>query len=295
VNFGTFGLALPHTAAWSIRQLPWSEVALGGIIGMILFLYLWRVEDEREPSRFWRRLIAIGILIFVLGASIFVFIPQVAFWSTGIANRVWITAAIGYAFVLVGLSGLIGNQLSRPFGRAVFAACVSAICVSGFVVNAALSKHWRAAWLLQLEVLHDIKRGLPTIPSGTTLILDGVCPYLGPAIVFESSWDLQGALRVMYRDSTLLADVVTGRLSKGPQGLSTRHYNVVRLYPYGPDLILFSRTQRTTVRLINADVARTELGSPTACPDGVPGRGTIVLPFDHWFERAGIAGLNPWL
>src|SRR4029453_16256485 len=100
----------------------------------------------------------------------------------------------------------------------------------------ALATFWIAAWQRQRQVVGNIRQALPELAPGTTLILDGVCPYLGPAIVFESSWDLAGALRVVYGDRTLHADVTTGRFSIHDDGLRTRIYHASQFSPYCPAL-----------------------------------------------------------
>jgi hypothetical protein len=294
VNFGTYGLALPHTIAWSLGQLPSSGAWLACALGVVVFLYLSRIETVPEAPPFWTKLVLAGSVIFGLGTAIFLVTPQVLFWSTGIANRTWIAAGLGYALVLVGGSGWVSARVSHGRRRWVFSGMITSLCVSGFVINTAISTYWIAAWPRQLEVLGDIRRALPQLPSHAIVLLDGVCPYLGPAIVFESSWDLRGALQVVYHDPSLQADVTTGRFSIGPDSVSTGIYNVSSSYRYGEDLFVFNGEENTAVRLAHAEIAHAVLGGRTGCPKGIPGRGTVALPFDTWFARAEARGLRPW-
>ena len=67
----------------------------------------------------------------------------------------------------------------------------------------------------------------------------GICPYIGPAIVFESNWDLVGALKLLYRDPDLKADVVTPRLEVMQGALRTTLYGEATDYPWGPNLIIY--------------------------------------------------------
>jgi hypothetical protein len=177
----------------------------------------------------------------------------------------------------------------------VFAALITYLSLSGFVVNTALSTYWIAAWPQQLGVLDDIRHALPTIMPGTTLILHDVCPYIGPAIVFESDWDLAGALQVMYRDPTLRADVTMGDFSIGEDGLWTRIYDRKPvLHRYGPNLLLFSGRQQTAVTIPDVEVARSRLSFRTGCPQGSPGQGTVALPIDVLYQWAERKGFRPW-
>jgi len=77
-----------------------------------------------------------------------------------------------------------------------------------------------------------MQRTLPRPRPGTTLILYGSCPCLGPAIVFESPWDFAGARKVLYRDPTLASDVLDdtrgGRFGITEEGLWTRLYGELR-------------------------------------------------------------------
>ena len=71
------------------------------------------------------------------------------------------------------------------------------------------------------------------MPSGTTLILDGVCPFSGPAVVFETDWDLRGALQAMHGDKTILADVVGPYMRVTDEGSVTSAYGYETFYRYG--------------------------------------------------------------
>ena len=131
---------------------------------------------------------------------------------------------------------------------------------------------------------------LPKLESGTDFILDGVCPYIGPAIVFESNWDLAGALRIIYRDRTLRADVTTGDLSIGEDGLRTHLFLKSYFHPYGDNLLLFDYSKRIVHRLTDVGIARSYLSERVRCPAGAAGRGALILPMDEWYGN----GFRPW-
>lgn len=107
------------------------------------------------------------------------------------------------------------------------------------MVNYAIASHWVVAYQRETEILNAIRARFPTLPKGGTFILDGTCPYIGPAIVFESNWDLAGALKLLYRDPDLKADVVTPQLEIRQDGLRTTLYGEPTDYTYGPNLIIY--------------------------------------------------------
>src|SRR5262249_2649866 len=81
--------------------------------------------------------------------------------------------------------------------------------------------------------LADIRDHFDTIPSGSTLILDGICPYSGPAPVFLSVWDLSSALSLLYRHEGIAANVVTRSLNVGQKGLLFATPDGWATYPFG--------------------------------------------------------------
>ena len=134
----------------------------------------------------------------------------------------------------------------------------------------------------QQVVLADIERQFPRLDAGTRFILDGVCPYVGPAVVFESDWDLQGALRMLYRDDTLGANVVTPSLALNESGLTSTLYGYESRYPYGERLLVYHFDRKMVYPLTDLEDAcqyfqTVNLGSGTACPPGEPGYGVAVL------------------
>jgi len=293
VNFGTYGIAMPHTVIWAFRQVSWVALALGTVLAVLISSYLSLITRSLTPRARpdWTKLALVGTTIFVLGSAIFLIAPAVTFWSAGVANRVWIAASIGLAFAWVAFSGWLSSWLSSWLGyNRVFAAVITSICLSGFIVNSAVSDFWVSSWRRQLDVLNDVRVAVPKMESGTDFILDGVCPYIGPAIVFESNWDLAGALRIIYRDRTLRADVTTGDLSIGEDGLRTQLYGKSYFHPYGDKLLLYDYTKRSLRRLTDAGNARSHLFERVRCPAGAAGRGALILPVDVWYGN----GFRPW-
>jgi hypothetical protein len=163
----------------------------------------------------------------------------------------------------------------------VFAAGIAAVAACGFIIVNAIAGQWVEAYAREEAVLRRIQDRFPALPDGTTIILDGICPYVGPAVVFESNWDLAGALGTLYRNPSLMADIVTPRLSVTDQGLVTRIYNQVREYPYGPRLVMYDAAHDTVHRLPDRVAARAYFAQRPSldCPEAHEGVGVkLFLP-----------------
>lgn len=196
--------------------------------------------------------------------------------------------------IWVGLAGALGAIVPPRWRSWVFAVPVAALCLSGFVIVQALATTWAEAWQRQQTILADIHTRLPSLEDGTTIILDGTCPYVGPGIVFESNWDLAGALETRYGDPTVRADVVTANLSVDEGGLSTRLYvDHIARYDYDPRLFVFDARDSALRPLPDADTAhawwttRQELD----CPRGGAGYGTVLFSWDRWYRQLEAANL----
>lgn len=291
-SYGAYGLALPQALRWSAGNVSFPVVALGGLVGAGVFAYLiWvglRSEARWPSARGWLRTVAMGVIVFFLGYSIFLITARVLFTSTGIGNRVAIVASIGFAISAVGLFGWIGSWVGRTSsGRIVaFSVLVSLACASGFLIVNAVAGSWAEAWDREQAVLTDIREHVSAPPPGSALILDGTCAYVGPAIVFESNWDLSGALEVLFHDPTIRADVTTDSLSVEERGLSTTLYGThTAYYPYGPTLFVYNIDDSRVVPLPNVRAARAYFArSPVRCPAGSAGVGVPVLPIDVWLH-----------
>jgi hypothetical protein len=182
---------------------------------------------------------------------------------------------------LAGGAGLLASVVRVASVRsAAFAAVVSMTAGSGVLIVNVVAADWIAAFTAEQRVLASIRDRFPVMPAGTTILLDGVCPYIGPAIVFEANWDLTGALQVSYRDRTLAANVVTPRMTTDETGITSRIYGQPTRYPYSSSLLAFDAANGTVQPLTDAATARAWLSRALAarrCPAGQEGLG--VEPF----------------
>lgn len=289
-SFGDYGLGLPRLVLSVLRDgPPSSTLVLTFVAALTIAGYLLALARSSEGAAANRAaalrrsaaLLAGGFAVFWLGYAIFLTNSNVQFTTTGIGNRANIGAAAGVALVLVGaVSGVSGLWSSPALRLRVFGLMVAMLCASSILLNNVLALHWIRASDLQRSVLADIHRQLPSLPPRSTLILDGVCPYSGPAIVFETRWDLRGALRLVYGDSSIDADVATRRMIVAPEELSTGIYSDVYRYPFQDGLLVYDYRRHHAYPLADYEAARRYFADRPFSParDCPPGREGLGAP-----------------
>jgi hypothetical protein len=261
-------------------------VVVALLAGGYLYFVARAEGDLPGEGRVWLTLGGAGLAVFALGYAIFLTNQQILFTSTGISNRINIAAATGVAMLFVAVFGWVATRRGQVGARrAVFGLLVALVCLCGFVINNTLARYWIEAYRREEEILAAIEARLPALQRGTTLILDGVCPYIGPAVVFESNWDLAGALGVRYREPGLRAAVVTPNMVLEEDALSTLLYeNLYARYPYGENLLLFDYRTGQVHRLRDYEAARRQIEwddpeRTNGCPRGEEGFGVSLLPW----------------
>jgi hypothetical protein len=291
-SFGSYGVGLLESTRWAVATVDSGTMAVGLTLAAVIAVYLGTL-GRQDASRTWTignwlGLLAGGVLVFVLGYGIFLTNGRVLFSSSGISNRVSIVAAAGVAMIWIGLAGVVTATVPPRWRAWVFAVPVAALCLSGFLIVHGLAASWAEAWQRQQAILADIRTRLPTLETGTTIILDGTCPYVGPGIVFESNWDLAGALETRYGDPTVRADVVSANLSVDEEGLSTRLYvDHIARYEYDRRLLVFDARNSAVRPLPDTDTARAWWATRQEpdCPRGGAGYGTVLFSWDGWYRR----------
>jgi hypothetical protein len=281
-----YGLGLPKRVARLAVPGSTGLPALCAVAtGVLVAGLLLRSGRERLSAAADRlaapRLIGAGVLVFVLGYAIFLTNANALATATGIGNRIAMASSIGVAMVLVGSIRLATAWVGPPDRRALaFASLVGVVCACCVFVVQGLARYWTEAPRAQERIVEAIHQRWPTLPPGTTLILDGSCPYLGPAIVFESSWDLSHRLQILYGDFSLRADVTSAHLSLEEGGLRTELYgSIVARYPWSAALIVFDVRDGSAAVLRDGGVASRYFATHPrpACPPGVEGIGSPVF------------------
>lgn len=245
VSYGTFGLGLPITLTKLARTyFDWKILAVALVLSFLIYLYLFttipasRRSDYSLTETAW--IVLVGILLFILGYSIFLTNRAAQISATGGHNRIAYASAIGVAITQVGFLLYLSSYLSANRARRIFICLMIALlCTSSFVITNIVSQSWISAFYKQEEILLNIQEEFPDLPSHSIFVLDGVCPYLGDSIVFDSTWDLAGALKIIYSNSTLKADVMRTDFTAESDGVATNLWGEKHFYSY-QNLIIYN-------------------------------------------------------
>jgi hypothetical protein len=295
VAFFEYGLGLPFIVWNIVRNYPnMTNFIMAGLLVLLIFVYLSRVINQSNyghPSQ--NRLLKFiyrGLVVFGLGYSIFLTNWGVQYTATGSANLTAIAAALGVALTLVGVLGWISSLFhSEQLKRQIYCLLLTWLCATGFLINGTIALFWVAAHQQEQYILDDISKKLPTLPSGSTLIIDGFCPYIGPAVLFESKWDLTAALMIFYRDYTLRADIVSSRIEIKDDGVYIPYYGGVHEYSF-KNLFIYNFEQKVGYQLTDAQNARHyfQTFNPNhnlTCPEGQPGFGLPIFKFASYILK----------
>jgi len=253
---------------------------LFGLCVFFYFLRLQRSADQGANPNAGIRLVVFGIVIFTFALTIFVATEGVTgFTATGFENRTAIGASLGVAFIFSGTSIWLG-ALVKAHRAFIVSLLIALLCGGELLVTSTLGSFWAAAAERQKLVLDSIQHDIPILPPNSSLLLDGVCPYIGPGIVFEGHQDMTGALHMRYRDPSLWADVVTPRLHVREDGVETIIYGRDRFYPYG-NLKVYDFRRRKALDLPDLKSALAYFGkmgpAQSFCPEGNEGDGVPVF------------------
>jgi hypothetical protein len=113
--------------------------------------------------------------------------------------------AVSLVGIVAAVSAVSGSSRTR---RLVFATTIAALCVMGTTVTSTIASLLGESGAAERAALQGLHESLPTAPAGGTVILDGICSHVGPAVVFLMDWDVTGALRVLYQFRDVRGDVV---------------------------------------------------------------------------------------
>jgi hypothetical protein len=254
LNLGTYFVAVPYVLWWVVRHaFSLADLAAAAAAGLLAAGYVWSISQRDRPAlaggRHWRDSMGVGVLAFVLGYAIFLTNQQVLFRSAGIDNRVNAGAALGVAALLVGGTGWLAVRLTERRRPIFFSTVIGCIVAIGVLIIGTLSSFWTVAAKEQEAIVMSFQQAMPRLPSSSTVVLDGVCPESGPAVVFADQWDFRGALRLAYNDPLLRADTATEALRAGPRQLELEmtflDFRSTRTYDYGPRLFVYDFPRRT--------------------------------------------------
>jgi hypothetical protein len=255
-SYGYHLLELPATAWRAFKDYASAAMVIQAtVIGIATFIKLYRSWDKFSDAVTASRTkmliyVGSGIVLFLAGYSLYPINPA----KDGINNRAAIAGTLGVAVSVAGLFGMLTSVVSGIWRKALFSVIVGSIAMSGALTIDVLAKFWVESYRLQNDFLSDIRSHIPVIPAGTRLILDGICPYDGPAPVFEAPWDLSSALSIVYGHPGIKANIVTRELAVEPNGLIVPSGMGPILYPFD-QLIVYHFGHKKSYALPDAQAA----------------------------------------
>jgi hypothetical protein len=289
VHFGELGLGLPGRVLHALRHYPDPAViGVSVVIGLVVAAYLLRVglpEERVLATRTgWAAVAAAGVVVFVAGYGVALMTWEIGFHATGANNRTAIGAALGVSLVFTAVVGWLSGLLpSKRLRIRAFAGGIAFIAASSTLITGTVARFWVAAADMQHDLIGDLARDVPELPEGAVLLLDGVCPFHGPAPIFATDWDVTGMLRIIYGDGSLRGDVIKPSTAATPAGVRTILFeDWINVYPYGDLLRVYHAGSGRSYTLHDraaAEVyltAAAETGSAT-CPPYTDGDGANVF------------------
>jgi len=282
-SYGYHLLELPSTAWHALRNYADSTTVItASVIGIVTFVRLYTSWDLPSAAAITSRAkmlmyLGCGIVLFIAGYSLVPLNPA----KDGINNRAAIAGTLGVAVSIVGLLGMLTSLAADRWRKALFSAVVGFIGMSGALVIDVLANFWVQSYRMQQELLSDIRAHIPAIPAGTTLLLDGVCPYNGPAHIFEAPWELSHALAIYYGHTGIEANIVKRGLTLGPNGVSIPSGLGPTIHPFG-QLLVYHFARKASYALPDAQAAQSYFDNistdrASRCPADFYGNGVDVL------------------
>lgn len=244
-------------------------------------LSLWalvRRSAGDDPASGAVRTLVIGLGVFLLGHAAFLVNSQMLFSPTGMGNRSMVAAAPGLAMMFVGLIALALRLVAPRQRQVVLAGVVATVALLGSWRIGQISNYWAEARTIHERFIADAKVDLKDMPAGSSVVVDGVCPYHGPAVVLETWWDASAVLTLAL-DRPIDGDSTTDRMQITPTGLATSIYEEPHFHPFGSSLYVYDTRRHRVVPLPDVDAARAYFLDPRRqfrCPTGYVGQGVLI-------------------
>jgi hypothetical protein len=274
---GPYGGALPRTATTAALGLSATGLIASVLVATITFVYLSRLPRDAAERRVTRAIDVGtgGAMALALGVGVAAFSTHIGTHATGIGNRTAIVSSLGLAAMLAALLWPIGGP--RRWKRVdLFALAIALLILPFSIVSNRIARYWTDASAAQHRIVDAIARA--DLEDADIVLLDDFCPYIGPGILFETSWDVTGMLRLV-RGGTMEGDVVALGSALTDVGIRTTAYNDSIDYRYGEGLSIFAVDQASVHRIPDRATAETYFAfrSPARC-DGRIGNGIDIFP-----------------
>lgn len=281
-NLWTYVLHMPVVLAGLYHHSAFSRAAIGiaVLVTCATALYLWRSPGLSSlPSPvtcLW--LLLTGFVIFALGFGLFSTITAIDFTTMGPDNRVAIASALGAACVLVSIAGLLCNLLKPAVRARSYAVAIALICGTNCLVMSGIGHFWVDAAQRQQAVVQSVQSNVRDLPHGAVLLLDGVCRYSGPAVVFDTEYDTRGVIQLALRDSSLDSNIISSTTYFGAAAIKMMY---AEPYPYGKNVFVYNVPNARLLNLTSQEAATAYLramnpAGGSGCPPVQEGMGARV-------------------
>ena len=236
MTVGAYGANLPHILQTIFRDyLDWPIIAVAVVAATGISYGLMYLAQKRRA-----RLAATSMLAWsTVGSVVFAGLSYAYFFryshvNTGIDNRVSNAATVCVALFLVSCLSLLLKLLKQRSVGATFCITIGLVCGCGSLITNTIATFWIAASRAQSEVMEGLKTSWKSPSPGSSIFLHGFCPWIGPGIVFETDWDVTGAVGLAYRDRTLRGNVLRPWMSADEDGLRAgdAFHSFASLYVY---------------------------------------------------------------
>lgn len=221
------GALLGHTAL-PLAARPHTMLVVGAltgvmVVGLAFYLLSNRPQGDRDYGRGMRQWLLLGLAGMLIAALGWVtFIPADPYYTPsifGFTNRVNGVAGFGLILAVYSAFGVVGMLLGRLLRGARWIPATTTLLFGvmlGMVYTHVLERHsdlWTAAFRTEMVTVGAIKTKFPHLPHGATVIASGGPAYQTLGVpVFAATWDLNGMVRLQYKDGTLRAYPVTEEL-----------------------------------------------------------------------------------
>jgi hypothetical protein len=183
------------------------------ILAIVVAFILSHHDDARRQLVTWLTVTGVGVL--TIGLGYIGFVPSNIYYvplQPGLGNRVNCVAAIGYALIVYGSARLVGTLTFRglPYSRhliSLLAVGVGVVISLGYVRQIHHDTvAWNQAGILSRTVLQMLDKHLPTPAPNTSIVTIDAPVETAPGVpVFDASWDLNGAVQLLWNDPNLRA------------------------------------------------------------------------------------------
>jgi hypothetical protein len=191
-------------------RVPGFAIIALGALGAIAWFVLPRAGAMRADVGRWLLTSVAGIV--AIAAGYLMYVPAASYYAPdaqGIGNRVNALAALGYAtlfyasavLISLGLRAFPNGRLLSIAGALALGATVAVLWIGAVTTD---QSAYTRAFALADHSLHVIDRRIPKPPTGTTIYTFGLPKETSSVVpVWDASWDLTGALRMLWHDHTV--------------------------------------------------------------------------------------------